>query len=383
MDVDTDGDGNCSDLEDTPPGARRFFYCQDANYNVVALRESTHSGSPPSETITNTIVERYEYDPYGTVRVVRGWDSGGGHEAGCVAGQSLKWLDASLPSNPVLYCGYLHDWETGADGVRNRVLNSRLGRWMQRDPAGDLVEVPQKDSRTGLIAEAMRRMGSLDVHSSAEVLFHTYLDGMSLYEYAMGMPTRGVDPLGLIVILPPPLLPPEPAACGTCGPKIDTVLFNMIVEIDVKFDGLLPWQKDCLCTGGDLKTKGYLLTFKWDSSLLKGSFVTDHCPSGKKCERYDKTGWWGKAGQSVTISGRCYGGDDVNYVLAGRVARNCDGWDRGWSAVRLYAFGQGPERLSQKSQWFVYGYNGDGPPDPPSCFSGCNGCTEEWKVSVL
>ena len=33
---------------------------QDANYNVIALREG------------GTIVERYEYDPYGTVRVVRG-----------------------------------------------------------------------------------------------------------------------------------------------------------------------------------------------------------------------------------------------------------------------------------------------------------------------
>ncbi len=62
MDVNTQtagtGYGTCADA-----GSRRFFYCQDANYNVVALRESTHSGSPPNETITNTIVERVRVRP--------------------------------------------------------------------------------------------------------------------------------------------------------------------------------------------------------------------------------------------------------------------------------------------------------------------------------
>jgi RHS repeat-associated protein len=144
MDVDTDtsgeGYGNCTDA-----GSRRFFYMQDANYNVIALREG------------GTIVERYEYDPYGTVRVVRGWNDAAAAEDGSVAGQSLKWLDATLPSNPFLYAGYFHDWETGSDYVRNRMYSSRLGGWMQRDP--------------------------LD-----------YIDSLNLYQYAMGDPLAYTDP---------------------------------------------------------------------------------------------------------------------------------------------------------------------------------------------
>jgi len=53
MDVDTDGDGDCLDFEDTSVnpegGAERYFYCQDANWNVIALRHGSE------------IVERYEY----------------------------------------------------------------------------------------------------------------------------------------------------------------------------------------------------------------------------------------------------------------------------------------------------------------------------------
>jgi RHS repeat-associated protein len=153
MDVDTDttgeGYGNCTD-----EGSRRFWYMQDANYNVIALREA------------GTIVERYEYDPYGTVRVVRGWNDAAAAEDGSVAGQSLKWLDATLPRNPYLYAGYFHDWETGLDYVRNRMYSH--GVWMQRDPAAGPGEDPQTQ----------------------------YLDGGNLYEYVKSAPVRLADSTG-------------------------------------------------------------------------------------------------------------------------------------------------------------------------------------------
>jgi len=42
MGVDTDNDGDCLDFDDTTSnpegGAERYFYCQDANWNVIALR---------------------------------------------------------------------------------------------------------------------------------------------------------------------------------------------------------------------------------------------------------------------------------------------------------------------------------------------------------
>jgi len=55
MDVDTDNDGDCVDAG----GSKRYFYCQDANWNVIALRHGSE------------IVERYEYDPYGNVRIFK------------------------------------------------------------------------------------------------------------------------------------------------------------------------------------------------------------------------------------------------------------------------------------------------------------------------
>jgi len=195
MDVDTDNDGNCTDAAGSPLGARRFFYCQDANYNVIALREG------------GDIVERYEYDPYGTVRIYKGWSTAAGRELLEVTGQSLKWLDANLPSNPFLYGGYFHDNETGLYHVRHRMYSPQLQRWLQRDPAG-------------------------------------YVDGMSLYQYARGMPVSGTDPSGLAIILPPPLLPPVPPSRQVCCKG--TTAANHSQQIW----HAQPWQKTIDCKTG-------------------------------------------------------------------------------------------------------------------------------------
>ncbi len=64
--------------------------------------------------------------------------------------------------NSVGYCGYIHNEDTGLYTVRYRTYSATLGRWLTRDPAG-------------------------------------YVDGMSLYQYAVGDPVTSVDPLGLDV----------------------------------------------------------------------------------------------------------------------------------------------------------------------------------------
>ena len=83
------------------------------------------------------------------------------------------------------YAGYeLDDALAGAYRlyhVRNRVLNSDLGRWVRRDPLG-------------------------------------YVDGASLYEYIRSNPGAGADPTGLIWFLRPNVLwpwrpPPPPPIC--------------------------------------------------------------------------------------------------------------------------------------------------------------------------
>ena len=146
MDVDTGADGDCTD-----ESSRHFFYMQDGNWNVTGLREDMGSGPQ--------VVERYEYDPYGAVRIYRGASSAGMAEQRTVTGQSLKWLDASLPENPFLYTGYFYDSEIGKYQVRNRQDDPILGRWIQRDPAG-------------------------------------YADCANLYQYVRDAPIIGVDPQG-------------------------------------------------------------------------------------------------------------------------------------------------------------------------------------------
>jgi YD repeat-containing protein len=210
MDVDTDGDGSCTDFTDTGTnpdgGARRFFHMQDANWNVVGLREGT------------TIVERYDYDPYGTVRVYRGSASTGAPEQRTVTGQSLKWLSPGLPGNPVLYAGYFHDNETGLYHVRHRMLGR--DRWMQRDSLGTSIAPPA----AGSPGRGVRRSVSSAVFTRRDERPRgQYADGMNLYQYGRGDPCTTTDPSGLLApcrggtcIWP---IDPPPATMGCCGGK--------------------------------------------------------------------------------------------------------------------------------------------------------------------
>jgi RHS repeat-associated protein len=212
MDVDTDDDGDCTDFEGNPIGARRFFYMQDANWNVTALREGT------------SIVERYEYDPYGTVRICRGSASPGAPEQRTVTAQSLKWLNPSLPGNPVLYAGYFHDNETVWHNVRNRTLTR--DRWMQRDPL-------------------------------------EYEDASNLYEYAASDPISETDPTGMAGSTSTPTTVPttqtQPCTCCCCvdslqitnvrkiitskkiGHGFDTVIQLSYIRNKVEEDCTLEW----------------------------------------------------------------------------------------------------------------------------------------------
>jgi len=113
MDVDTGTDGNRTDAT-----SRRFFYCQDANYNVIALREG------------GDIIERYEYDPYGSVRIIMDTHVSESGADLTIAGNSLKWHDPSLAENPFGFLGYYTDSETQLclvdGGMYSPVINQSL-----------------------------------------------------------------------------------------------------------------------------------------------------------------------------------------------------------------------------------------------------------------
>jgi len=101
FDKDKDDDGDCTD--DPGTGSDRYFYCQQANYNVVALTDDT-----------GTVVEKVAYDPYG---------------------EHILTLDGST-GNTLLFQGRRWDSEADLYYFRNRSYSPRLGRFLQRDPTG-------------------------------------------------------------------------------------------------------------------------------------------------------------------------------------------------------------------------------------------------------
>ena len=98
IDKDTDGDGSVTDAG----GSVRYFLCQQANYNVVAVTEDD-----------GDVVETVNYDPYGQ-----------------------PTLSGTATENTLLFQGQLWDSDAGLYCFRNRWYSPTLGRFMQRDPAG-------------------------------------------------------------------------------------------------------------------------------------------------------------------------------------------------------------------------------------------------------
>jgi len=113
----------------------RIYYITDANMNVTAL------------TDVNNVLERYVYDAYGNATVLD-------------ADFSADADGVSDYANPIRFAGYWRDRETGLHCVRNRYYHARLGRWVQRDTLG-------------------------------------YVDGISVYQYAVSNPVLFLDWLGL------------------------------------------------------------------------------------------------------------------------------------------------------------------------------------------
>ena len=130
---DENKDGNSDCISGTD---ERLYYLTDAQMNVTCLVDTGGDA-----------LERYVYDPYGTVTI---YDD--------------DWSDTrsvSSYANPILFAGYYRDGETHLLHVRNRMYHPPLGRWMQRDPAG-------------------------------------YSEGPHLTQYVLGRPCSFVDPFGLM-----------------------------------------------------------------------------------------------------------------------------------------------------------------------------------------
>jgi RHS repeat-associated protein len=117
-------------------GVVQHYYCNDANFNVTALVNTS-----------GTVVERYTYDPYGKVTF-----------------RAADWSplenNVSAYANDVLFTGHRLDTETGLYYGGWRYYHPTLGLWTSRDPDG-------------------------------------YVDGLNTYLAALGNPLCVLDPYGL------------------------------------------------------------------------------------------------------------------------------------------------------------------------------------------
>ena len=144
----------------------RSYVRADANWNITSLAADGYGVSSP---VFNT-VERYEYDPYGSVAYLSG---------------SFGALERSGFGQRYLHQGGRLDEVTGLYSFRFREYDPVQGRWKQADPAG-------------------------------------YVDGGSLYQYVSGSPVGDLDPNGLKGRKCPPgqMSVPNPAhipASNGCG----------------------------------------------------------------------------------------------------------------------------------------------------------------------
>ena len=145
---DFNSDGNMATGNQGKAGSgldQRIYPMQDANWNVTGL-----VGDVPGSGII--VRERYVYDPYGQVTVLK-----------------ADWSAATNPTTPSWAWYYLHQggrWDAtaGLYHFRNRDYSPTLGRWMTQDPLG-------------------------------------YVDGGSLYQAYRSGPVGGVDPWGLAQLI--------------------------------------------------------------------------------------------------------------------------------------------------------------------------------------
>ncbi|ADB18360.1 YD repeat protein [Pirellula staleyi DSM 6068] len=104
------------DRSTSPPDPfdERIYGLQDANWNMVALYYP--------DTVLDKLTTRFVYDPYG---VPTSLDT-----AFVTAANSYAWNQ--------LYCSYYLELNTHLSHVRFRILHSKLGNWINRDPIGYL-----------------------------------------------------------------------------------------------------------------------------------------------------------------------------------------------------------------------------------------------------
>ena len=157
-------------------GGTRHYALSDALGSVTAIINTSA-----------TVQERYGYDGFGQPRYMDG-------SFGSRASSSYDWES--------LFDAYRYDPESGLYQVRYRYLHPRLGRWTNRDPEQD------RGFRLIAVGRIFARGGDLDAQPLHSELARPGAGRADLYSFVHNDPQNQVDPLGLFIIVPPPVFDP-------------------------------------------------------------------------------------------------------------------------------------------------------------------------------
>jgi RHS repeat-associated protein len=139
--ADADGDGDTSE-------SFMYQYHTDAQGNVVAVTlaggnfwDGTHPDDKQNSAYqlpVGTVIEKYEYDVYGKVKILAHELPGTGYEESTVNGHPHSLID-----NPIMFQGQRYDEESGLYYMKNRYYDPETGRFITRDPAASDVNLYQ------------------------------------------------------------------------------------------------------------------------------------------------------------------------------------------------------------------------------------------------
>ncbi|MBI5863025.1 MAG: RHS repeat-associated core domain-containing protein [Planctomycetes bacterium] len=154
----------------------KYVTCYDANGNVTQLLD------PAATTVSNALVARYEYDPYGSAVVANG-----------TYAASNRWRFSTKT----------FDTETGLGYWGYRYYSPTTGRWLSRDPIGE------KGGAVSIAFAASKHGGGQPSHG-ADV-------------YVENQPISGYDPDGMQTVFPrhggDPTIPMPPDCTISPGNK--------------------------------------------------------------------------------------------------------------------------------------------------------------------
>jgi RHS repeat-associated protein len=241
-----------------PASGNPLFVAYDGNGNVSGLIDAT----------AGTTLAQYEYDPFGETLRMSG--------AGTVAKDnplrfSTKYQD---DESDLLYYGY-------------RYYCPNTGRWLSRDPIGELAFQRNVVNRE-LSIENRLQAKKANVFENQEHL---------AYVFVGNDPSDKIDLLGL-----------EP--CNACGLAVDQALRLTRADVVSRFGKLGFWGQAKACAPIWLPVGGFSMA--WDMNDMTWNW-SRNMPCGKvtTCD------------QTVTVGGKCYNAWDVNYMLYGWAASLC------------------------------------------------------------